>query len=235
MAVRGSLGRRSSLENPIRASNASRAGSNPNTQANTPRESQPDRIVVRVVQVVEVDEKDKDNSRGAGQDGSEPATSNTDGTSQHQPKVRRDPTARTRHLRLRQRLLGHPGRYNLPRGVADRGDHRVGHHHVPGGCPTIGAPHREHTRAVTATSAAHSRHLICTHPTADAECDTTHGKSCHGSSRQAHRTGPRHHRDRPPSPTHSNGGKAHQVPFAPGAQVLLTWSATQASCGGRVL
>ena len=133
VAVRGSLGRRSSLENPIRASNASRAGSNPNTQANTPRESQPDRIVVRVVQVVEVDEKDKDNSRGAGQDGSEPATSNTDGTSQHQPKVRRDPTARTRHLRLRQRLLGHPGRYNLPRGVADRGDHRVRHHHVPAG------------------------------------------------------------------------------------------------------
>ena len=37
-----------------------------------------------------------------------------------------------------------------------------------GGCPTIGAPHPEHTRAVTATSAAHSRHLICTHPAADA-------------------------------------------------------------------
>src|SRR5512133_426642 len=31
-----------------------------------------------------------------------------------------------------------------------------------GGCPTIGAPHREHTRAVTATRAAHSRHLIST-------------------------------------------------------------------------
>jgi hypothetical protein len=30
------------------------------------------------------------------------------------------------------------------------------------GCPTIGASHREHTRPVTATSAAHSRHLICT-------------------------------------------------------------------------
>ena len=42
-----------------------------------------------------------------------------------------------------------------------------------GGCPTIGAPHPEHTRAVTATSAAHSRHLICTHPAADAQSDTT--------------------------------------------------------------
>ena len=38
---------------------------------------------------------------------------------------------------------------------------------IPGGgptigasCPTIGAPHREHTRAVAATLAAHSRHLI---------------------------------------------------------------------------
>ena len=30
-----------------------------------------------------------------------------------------------------------------------------------GCCPTIGAPHPEHARAVTATSAAHSRHLIC--------------------------------------------------------------------------
>src|SRR5215213_10938028 len=29
-----------------------------------------------------------------------------------------------------------------------------------GGCATIGAPHREHTRAVAATLAAHSRHLI---------------------------------------------------------------------------
>jgi hypothetical protein len=29
-----------------------------------------------------------------------------------------------------------------------------------GGCPPIGAPHREHTRAVAAASAAHSRHLI---------------------------------------------------------------------------
>src|SRR5215203_6715200 len=42
-----------------------------------------------------------------------------------------------------------------------------------GSCPTIGAPHPEHTRAVTATSAAHSRHLICTHPAADAQSDTT--------------------------------------------------------------
>src|SRR4029434_664249 len=33
-----------------------------------------------------------------------------------------------------------------------------------GCCPTIGAPHREQTRAATATSAAHSRHLIGTHP-----------------------------------------------------------------------
>src|SRR6478752_7621036 len=41
------------------------------------------------------------------------------------------------------------------------------------GRPTIEAPHREHTRAVTATSAAHSRHLICTHPAADAQCHTT--------------------------------------------------------------
>src|SRR5215207_3761304 len=35
-----------------------------------------------------------------------------------------------------------------------------------GGCPTIGAPHPEHTRAAAATSAAHSRHLIGTHPAA---------------------------------------------------------------------
>jgi hypothetical protein len=54
---------------------------------------------------------------------------------------------------------------------------------------------------VTATSAAHS-HLICTHPAADAECDTTHAKNRHESSRQAHRTGPRHLRDPTPSPTH---------------------------------
>ena len=37
-----------------------------------------------------------------------------------------------------------------------------------GGCrPRIGAPHREQTRAAAATSAAHSRHLICTHPAAE--------------------------------------------------------------------
>ena len=35
-----------------------------------------------------------------------------------------------------------------------------------GGCPAIGAPHREQTRAAAETSAAHSRHLICTHPAA---------------------------------------------------------------------
>jgi hypothetical protein len=31
---------------------------------------------------------------------------------------------------------------------------------ITGGCPTIGAPQREHTRAMAGTSAAHSRHLI---------------------------------------------------------------------------
>ena len=121
-------------------------------------------------------------------------------------------------------LCTRPGSRSSPESGWGAVNHVAPLHRVrspPAACPTIGAPHREHTRAVTATSAAHSRHLICTHPTADAECDTTHGKSCHGSSRQAHRTGPRHHRDRPPSPTHSNGGKAHQVPFAPGAQSSL--------------
>jgi len=34
---------------------------------------------------------------------------------------------------------------------------------------------------VTATSAAHSRHLICTHPTADAQSDTTPAVNRHGS------------------------------------------------------
>jgi hypothetical protein len=47
-----------------------------------------------------------------------------------QPKLRRDPIARTRHIRLRQRLPGHPGRYSLPRRVADPGDHRVSRHRV---------------------------------------------------------------------------------------------------------
>jgi hypothetical protein len=44
-------------------------------------------------------------------------------------------------MRLRRRLPGHPGGYNLPcsvanRGVADRTDHRV---RTTGCCPTIGA------------------------------------------------------------------------------------------------
>ena len=91
----------------------------------------------------EVDEKDNDSSRGAGQGGSEQATSNTDVTSQHQPKLRRDPIARTRHIRLRQRLPGHPGRYSLPRGVADRSDHRVRHHRVRHHRPTAAAQRSE--------------------------------------------------------------------------------------------
>jgi hypothetical protein len=37
-------------------------------------------------------------------------------------------------IRLRQRLPGHPGRYSLPRSVADRTDHRARHRrvYVPG-------------------------------------------------------------------------------------------------------
>ena len=143
-------------------------------QQETSHEDKPESKVVQVVD----DEKGKDSSRGAGQAASEHASSKTDVTSQHQPKLRREPVARTRHIRLRQRLPGHPGRYSLPRGVADRGDHRV--RPTTGGCP-IGAPHPEHTRAVTATSAAHSRHLICTHPAADAQRDTTPAVNRHGS------------------------------------------------------
>ena len=155
MAVCGSLGRRSSLENWIRV--RTRAPRAPARARRKHREDQETTARSIVVQVVEVEEKD-DSSRGAGQGSSEQATSNTDVTSQHQPKLRRDPIARTRHIRLRQRLPGHPGRYSLPRSVADRG--RTAPTTVSattvsattGGCPTIGAPHPEHTRAVAATS-----------------------------------------------------------------------------------
>jgi hypothetical protein len=51
------------------------------------------------------------------------------------PKLRRDPLAGTRHIRLRRLLLGHPGGYSLPRSVADRGvadrtEQHVRHHRL---------------------------------------------------------------------------------------------------------
>ena len=186
VAVRGSLGRRSSLENRVRALSSLSAKGTAPEQRKTDHEGQSEQpsSIASSSRSLRSTTKDKDSSRGAGQGGSEQATSKTDVTSQHQPKLRREPVARTRHIRLRQRLPGHPGRYSLPRGVADRGDHRVPPPPLSattGGCPTIGAPHPEHTRAVTATSAAHSRHLICTHPAADVQSDTTPAVNRHGS------------------------------------------------------
>ena len=115
---------------------------------------------------------EKDSSRGAGQGVAKQATSNTDIASQHQPKLRRDPIARTRHKRLRQSLPGHPGRYSLPCGVADRSvggrtDHRVSHHRVrhyrqlPNNrSPAPGAhPSRDgNLRGALTTSHQHTRH-----------------------------------------------------------------------------
>ena len=96
------------------------------------QEGQEEQQVVKTAVPVElvdiVNEKEKDESRGAGQGASEQATSNTGVAGQHQPKLRGEAIAGTRHIRLRQRLPGHPGRNSLPRGVANRGDHRVGHH-----------------------------------------------------------------------------------------------------------
>jgi hypothetical protein len=143
VAVRGSLRRRSSLENRMRALSASTAPPSPPDARPGGQAAQ--QHVRKVVQVDVVDkeevvdkEKEKGDSRGGGQGASGQTTSKTGVASQHQPKLRRDPFARTRHIRLRRRLPGHPGSYSLPRSVADRGvadrvvadrtGHRVGHH-----------------------------------------------------------------------------------------------------------
>ena len=122
MAVRGSLRRRSSLENRMRGSSALLSARQSPQNTRPDGQEEPNEDAVRIDVLVNerdkerddavVKEKEKDSNRGVGQGGSEQATSNTDVTSQHQPKLRRDPSARTRHIRLRQRQPGHPGRYS---------------------------------------------------------------------------------------------------------------------------
>ena len=201
MAVCGSPGRRSSLENRIPALSASNAQSGPNE---SPKYTLGGPGRPQQLSSSSPSSKTKTKTAAAAQAkaAANKPHSNTDVTSQHQPKLRREPyrpnpahTAPAAPARPPRQVHPSPRRsLTAPTTVSATTVSAT-----TGGCPTIGAPHPEHTRAVTATSAAHSPHLICTHPAADAQNDTTPAVNRHGSSRQARRAGPRHLRDPTPS------------------------------------